>query len=328
MKELSYAEIVARGKEVIEKKGLTPKYIGRGAETRYNGLTNENLFKLWGLRFGVLDPKPVSTDTELFGRPLKTPLWTGALSDMTDLISDPLIKIAQGTVKAGSAIWLGICSREQIKQCCDTGAAVVKIIKPFRDLDQVYQKLRAAEAAGCVAVGMDVDFFYGGKLDDEVIRAEVFGPKSADELQDLIASTKLPFILKGILSARDARRALELGARGIMVSNHGGLVIDYSAHPLEVLPEIKDAVGGKLAIFTDSGFRRGSDAFKALALGAQGVGFGLMIILGMLATGSDEGVAAILQILTEELGRVMAVTGCPDLGSISPEVLIRRGTHF
>lgn len=328
MEKLSYGEIVARGREVIEKKGLTSKYIGRGAETRYVGLTNESFSKLWGLRFRVLDPQPVSTETELFGRPLKTPIWTATLSDMTDLISDPLTKIAQGTVKAGSAIWLGICSREQIKKCCDTGAAVVKIIKPFRDLDQVYQKLRAAEEAGCVAVGMDVDFFYGGKLDDELIREEVFGPKSAEELQDLIASTSLPFILKGILSAHDARRALELGARGIAVSNHGGAVIDHSAHPLEVLPEIKDAVGGKLAIFTDSGYRRGNDAFKALALGAQGVGFGLLTILGMLATGSAEGVAAILEILTEELRRVMAVTGCSDISSITPEVLIRRGALF
>jgi 4-hydroxymandelate oxidase len=133
-------------------------------------------------------------------------------------------------------------------------------------------------------------------------------PKSTNELKGLVAATKLPFILKGVLSAEDAEKTVEVGSGGIVVSNHGGSVIDFTAHPLEVLPEIKAVIGDRIPIFVDSGFRRGSDVMKALALGADAVLVGWLLAMGLAADGSG-GVTEMVNIVTAELRRIMSVTG-------------------
>jgi 4-hydroxymandelate oxidase len=148
-------------------------------------------------------------------------------------------------------------------------------------------------------------------------------PKNSDELRMLAGVTKLPFILKGVLSAEDAKRALEIGAGAIVVSNHGGNIIDYAAHPLEVLQEIKGVIGDRMTIFADSGFRRGSDVMKALALGADAVLVGRALIAGLAADG-NKGVTAMINILTAELQRIMSVTGCREASDIDESVLVKR----
>jgi isopentenyl diphosphate isomerase/L-lactate dehydrogenase-like FMN-dependent dehydrogenase len=148
-------------------------------------------------------------------------------------------------------------------------------------------------------------------------------PKSVRELKRLAAATKLPFILKGVLSAEDAEKALEIGAGGIVVSNHGGAIIDYAAHPLEVMPEIKEIIGKKIPIFVDSGFRKGSDVMKALALGADAVLVGWLLVMGLAANGS-QGVTQMIDIVTAELRRIMSVTGCRSLSGIDDKVLVKR----
>jgi isopentenyl diphosphate isomerase/L-lactate dehydrogenase-like FMN-dependent dehydrogenase len=149
------------------------------------------------------------------------------------------------------------------------------------------------------------------------------GPKSVAELKKLARVTKLPFILKGVLSAQDAKKALEIGAGGIVVSNHAGVVIDYAAHPLEVLPEIKQVIGDRMPIFVDSGIRRGSDVMKALALGTDAVLVGWALIMGLAANGT-QGVTEMVDILTAELRRIMSVTGCKNLSEIDDRVLVTR----
>jgi isopentenyl diphosphate isomerase/L-lactate dehydrogenase-like FMN-dependent dehydrogenase len=126
-----------------------------------------------------------------------------------------------------------------------------------------------------------------------------------------------------VLSAHDAKKALEIGAGGIVVSNHAGVVIDYAAHPLEVLPEIKQVIGDRMPIFVDSGIRRGSDVMKALALGADAVLTGWALIMGLAANGS-QGVTEIVDILTAELRRIMSVTGCKTLSEIDESILVKR----
>jgi 4-hydroxymandelate oxidase len=138
--------------------------------------------------------------------------------------------------------------------------------------------------------------------------------------------TKLPFILKGVLSVEDAEKALAIGAGGIVVSNHAGVVIDYAAHPLEVLPEIKKLIGNRMPIFVDSGFRRGSDVMKALALGADAVLVGWALVMGLAANGS-QGVTEMVDILTAELQRIMSVTGCRRVSDIDSGILVARH-HF
>ncbi|MCE2998759.1 MAG: alpha-hydroxy acid oxidase [Betaproteobacteria bacterium] len=133
-------------------------------------------------------------------------------------------------------------------------------------------------------------------------------------------------IVKGILDPQDAKTAVEHGADGIDVSNHGGRNLDGIVSPIEVLPEIVDAVGGKTTIFMDSGIRRGSDVVKALALGANAVMVGRSTLYGV-AAGGEAGAARALQIYRDEIHRNMALLGCNTIADISPQCLLFADKH-
>lgn len=127
---------------------------------------------------------------------------------------------------------------------------------------------------------------------------------------------KVPLLAKGILTPEDAKLCLEHGLDGIYVSNHGGRSLDGTASTLEVLPEIVDAVGGKVPILFDSGVRRGADALKALALGAKAVCLGRVPRWGLGSYGAP-GVQRIIEILQAELTQAMAYTGRSSIASIN-----------
>lgn len=128
--------------------------------------------------------------------------------------------------------------------------------------------------------------------------------------------TRLPVLVKGIVRADDAVRAVEHGAAGIVVSNHGGRQLDASPATIDVLPRIADAVAGRCEVLLDGGIRRGADAIKAIALGAKAVLVGRPVLWGLAAGGRD-GVATALGILRRELDLAMALCGCPDVESIT-----------
>ena len=134
-------------------------------------------------------------------------------------------------------------------------------------------------------------------------------------LDDIRKIAKVPMLVKGIATGEDARLCLEHGVDAIFVSNHGGRSLDYGPSTLEVLPEIADAVQGKIPILFDSGIRRGSDILKALALGASAVSLGRVPLWGLGAYGA-QGVQKVLEILQAELVQAMAATGRPTLASI------------
>jgi (S)-mandelate dehydrogenase len=129
-------------------------------------------------------------------------------------------------------------------------------------------------------------------------------------------------LLKGILSAADAERAAALGVEGIVISNHGGRQLDYCVAPIDVLPEIKAAVGARLAVLIDGGFRRGTDVVKALALGAEAVLLGRATLYGLIAAGGP-GVERALGILTTEIERVLGQLGCNSVAELAPH-FVRR----
>lgn len=134
--------------------------------------------------------------------------------------------------------------------------------------------------------------------------------------------TPLPLLLKGIMTPADALRGIEAGADGLIVSNHGGRVLDGQPATIEALPAIARAVGGRVPLLLDGGIRRGTDVLKALALGARAVLAGRPVLHG-LAVGGATGVAHVLKLLRTELEIAMAQTGCATLGAISPGVLWR-----
>jgi 4-hydroxymandelate oxidase len=327
---MEFRELIALAEENLKTKDILKNYslregtyLRNGPETNFVGHFNLRYFERFGFKFRMIDSQEASTEITLFKRKFKTPILSGALSGMTDITDKPLAKVASGMKDSGSMMWVGITSSEQLKEVLDTGAPTVRIVKPFQDIEVMIKELKEAEEGGAMAVGTDIDFFYGGKRGDKVFAPKAMGPKSLKELKKLAKATQLPFILKGVLSAQDAKKALEMGAAGIVISNHGGAVIDYAAHPLEVLPEIKEVIGDQMPIFVDSGFRRGSDVMKALALGAHAVLVGWVLVMGLAANGSP-GVTEMVNILTAELRRIMSVTGCSRLSEINDEILVKR----
>jgi len=129
-------------------------------------------------------------------------------------------------------------------------------------------------------------------------------------------------LLKGVLSGADAERAAALGVDGIVVSNHGGRQLDYCVAPIDMLAEIRAAVGSRLAVLVDGGFRRGTDVAKALALGAEAVLLGRATLYGLIA-GGGAGVDRALTILTTELDRVLGQLGCNSVAALAPH-FVRR----
>jgi (S)-mandelate dehydrogenase len=127
-------------------------------------------------------------------------------------------------------------------------------------------------------------------------------------------------LIKGILSVDDARRAVDTGCDGIVLSNHGGRQLDYCVAPIEMVAEIAAAVGDRLTIVIDSGFRRGSDIAKALALGAQAVMIGRATLYGLAADG-ERGVRRALDMLAVELDRVLGQLGCRSVADLRASLL-------
>lgn len=141
-----------------------------------------------------------------------------------------------------------------------------------------------------------------------------------DDFKAIRAMWKGPLLAKGILHPLDARQAVEAGADGIVISNHGGRMLDHSIPPLLALPAIADEIGGRCPLILDSGISRGSDIVKALALGASAVLVGRATLYGVAVAGQD-GAYKVLSLLHEEIRRVQGLIGCPDVGQIGPQFL-------
>jgi 4-hydroxymandelate oxidase len=140
------------------------------------------------------------------------------------------------------------------------------------------------------------------------------------DIEALRRQTRLPMLLKGITTPGDARRALAAGADGLVVSNHGGRVLDGQPASIEVLADVAGAVAGRVPLLLDGGIRRGTDVLKALALGARAVLVGRPVLYGLALAGAT-GVAHVLKLLRTELEVAMAQTGCATLDAITPDIL-------
>jgi isopentenyl diphosphate isomerase/L-lactate dehydrogenase-like FMN-dependent dehydrogenase len=174
-----------------------------------------------------------------------------------------------------------------------------------------------AEKAGANAVGVDVDGC--GSTVWEKWGKPVY-KKSASDLKELVDSTDLPFIVKGIMCVEDAQEVIDIGIAGIDVSNHGGRVLDSTKGVAEVLPEIVKAVGGKVTVTAGGGVRTGFDVLKMLALGADSVLIGRDIVRAALGGGSA-GVKLHFKYLKSDLRRAMLLTNCRSVDDIDEEVL-------
>ena len=170
-----------------------------------------------------LDAVMPSTEMELFGKTFATPVATAALSHMANQYPDGMAAMADGANQAGALVFSGMGPKDELERMVKTGAQVIKIIKPYADRESVYDKIRHAEEIGCLAVGIDTDhaFSRGGY---DVIEGMAMFPLSSKELADMVKSTKLPFFIKGVLSRKDARKCLDCGVKGMVVSHHNGRI--------------------------------------------------------------------------------------------------------
>jgi len=321
---LRYNELVERALERIRPIGMEP-YLDLGSETRSGTRLNREYMSTITIEMRVLHSKPATTATTLFGQELKAPIVASALCESRILKRlgpwDPpyLQQIARGLADSGSMMSTGDVSLDELARIVDQGAPVIHIVKPYKDEERILDHLEAARSLGCIAVGMDIDAMYLEKAWDEVPGPAYLGYQSTQQIATYVKATPLPFVMKGILSVRDALAAKELGAAAIVVSSHGGETIDYTTPILELLPAIRKVLPD-MTILADSGFRRGSDVFKALALGANGVGLATQLVLAC-AAGGREGVRRTMELLQEELERVMSLTGSATISAIEPSVL-------
>ncbi len=192
----------------------------------------------------------------------------------------------------------------------------IPFIKPWED-EELFTKLKKAAQLGTDIIGMDID---AAGLVTLRLMGRPVSPKTPEELKKIIGSTSMKFILKGVMTVDEALLAVEAGADAIVVSNHGGRVLDSSPGAAEVLPAIAEAVKGKITIIADGGVRSGGDVLKLLALGADITMIGRPIAVAAVG-GLQEGVEAYLAKIQGELIQNMVLTGSANVGEISRDIL-------
>ena len=283
-----------------------------------NRITRQYLESLV-LEMRVIDTEEPSTEFELFGEKFATPVMTAALSHLEGICRDGMVEMARGAAAAGALVWAGLGSDEELEKMIGTGAKVVKIIKPYEDPEEVLREIRHAESCGALAVGMDVDHPFARNGKYMTLEGHKMAAKSLEDMKGFVRESKLPFIVKGVLSVQDARKCAEMGAAGMIVSHHNA-IIDYAAPPLMVLPEILKAVGGTMPVFVDCCLESGADVYKAMALGASAAGVG-RALMGPLGEKGADGVKAKIQKITADLAYLMGMTGCQDVSHFDASVV-------
>ena len=242
------------------------------------------------------------------------PIMTAALSHL-DLAS-----MAEGARQAGACVSIGMGGNEEMGSVLSTGAKVMKIIKPYADGEEIFSRIAYAESNGAIAVGMDVEHAVNvDDAEDSTVMGLQMKQPTLAELEGYIRSTKLPFFIKGALSVQDALRCRDLGAAGLILSHHNGLM-RYAIPPVMILPEIRKAVGRDLILIADGGIESGFDAFKALARGADAVTMGKALMAPLKEKGA-EGVREALTRAAGQLRAMMIRTGTKDLKHMDPSVI-------
>lgn len=268
-----------------------------------------------------LDSAVPSTELELYGKTFDTPIMTAALSHLFNFAPDGMNVYAAGAAQANAVHWVGMGEDEELDSVVATGAQTIKIIKPHADNAVVFHKIEHAVKAGCLGVGMDIDHPFTASGEYDVCNGFPLKAKSAEELEEFVRAAGVPFIVKGVLSPRDAEKCLKAGCAGIVVSHHHGMV-PYAIPPLMALEGIMDVVGSRMPVFVDCGIESGADAYKALALGATAVSVGRHL-MGFLKDG-PEAVAARIKAMTAELAGIMAKTGVKNLKEMDRTVIHKR----
>ena len=257
----------------------------------------------------------------LYGQTFASPIMTAALSHLDHFMFPGVADaLAQGAAAAKAALWYGMADEAEIERLHGACAGMIEIIKPYADRDLIYQKIEHAQNLGLLAVGIDIDHPFAEDGGPDVCDGREMRAMTTPELAAIVKAAKLPLIVKGVLSRRDAERCLVAGARGLVLSHHNNR-IEYAVPPLAVLPEIAE-MAGDVPLFVDCEIQTGMDAFKALCLGAKGVCIGRPLMTAIKQGGAD-GVRDTLLKANAQLSKAMAYTGCRDLDHMDAGIIRR-----
>ena len=270
----------------------------------------------------ICENGPADTTFDFFGHRLVLPVMAGPVGAMqlhygaryNDMEYNDLLVAA--CAKAGILAFTGDGTNPAVMEGASKAIAAnhgagVTTVKPWNK-EEVFRKLDMAKASGAWAIAMDIDAAGLPFLKNLTPPA---GSKTVEELKEIADYAQVPFILKGIMTVRGAEKAVKAGAKAIVVSNHGGRVLDQCPATAEVLPEIVEAVGKDVMVLVDGGIRTGMDVFKALALGAKGVLIARPFV-NMVYGGGLEGPAALVAKLKAELEDTMLMCGAHSLAEI------------
>ncbi len=340
---MTYQEVLANAREVLSKNcKACPVCNGKvcgnhipGPGAKGVGDTAIRNYDKWQeIRINmdtICDTTAPDASFELFGKQFRYPFFAGPVGAVTmhygdkynDLTyNDTLVKAcAEGGIAAftgdglNAAVMQGACAA--IAKVDGVG---VPTVKPWNQ-ETVAEKMALVRETGCFAVAMDVDAaglpFLKGMNPPA-------GSKTVEQLKEIAEMAGVPFIVKGIMTVKGALKAKEAGAAGIVVSNHGGRVLDQCPATAEVLPAIVEALKGSgMKIIVDGGIRSGVDVFKALAMGADAVIIARPFVSAVYG-GGEEGVKLYIDKIGAELEDTMSMCGAKTLADITPDMIFSK----
>jgi len=308
--------------------GEVPGMGGKGTGEAFT--VNIDALRKYKLNMRVLhNCKNPDTSYELFGKKMSIPVFAAPVSGTTLNMGGRFSEkeyiswVIKGCQESGIYPMVGDTAIDSflltnLEELQNAGGNGIAIIKPWKN-EQVIDKIHMAEKAGVFAVGMDID---AAGLITLALHGKPVGPKSVDDIREIVKCTKLPFILKGIMTPDEAELAFEAGVAAIVISNHGGRVLDQTPGVADVLPEIAGKVKGKVTILADGGVRSGVDVLKMLALGADAVLIGRPFVPASFG-GQSEGVKTYVGSIAADLKSAMILTGCNSIAEISSRVLFK-----
>ncbi|CAN1227259.1 Glycolate oxidase 3 [Linum grandiflorum] len=324
-------------------------YYASGAEDQWTLKENRNAFSRILFRPRILvDVSKIDMATNVLGFNISMPIMIAPTAMQKMAHPDGEYATARAASAAGTIMTLSSWATSSVEEVASTGPGIRFFqLYVYKDRNVVTQLVKRAERAGFKAIALTVDTPRLGRREADIKNRftnltlknfegldlgkvyKVSPPQRpqpfstfvpclyvAQDVKWLQSITSLPILVKGVLTAEDTRLAVENGAAGIIVSNHGARQLDYVPATITALEEVVKAAQGRVPVFLDGGVRRGTDVFKALALGACGVFIGRPVVFGLAADG-EGGVRKVLKMLRDELELTMALSGCTSLERIS-----------
>jgi len=352
---LNLAEIEVAAKERLTT--LAYEYYVGGANDEVTVRENRSAFERLALRYHVLvDVSRRSTKTTVLGAPIDLPVLVAPTAFQRLACDDGELAMARASAASGTVMILSTASTCTIEDVAAVGGRQWFQLYVYADRGLTKALIERAEAAGMGAVVLTVDAPVLGRrerdvrnrfhLPDGIRLANVpssgsipvpTGPGDSGlhnhfasgidagltwrDIEWLRSITRLPVLIKGIVRGDDAARAVEHGVAGIIVSNHGGRQLDTAVASIRALPEVVEAVAGRVEVLLDGGVRRGTDVIKALALGARAVLLGRPVVWGLAADG-ENGARRVLELMRAEIDLAMALCGCPTIDDITSDLVV------